>query len=102
MKTKTSTMLTKLSASTFVLSGAMLLAMSCMSTTSSNADAAAPVAQKSGSTLWAQNCRRCHNFRSPSDYSDSEWEAAMFHMRIRANLTGDEYELIREFLKSSN
>lgn len=57
---------------------------------------------KGGAQLWAQNCVRCHNIRSPSIYSDAEWEVSMHHMRIRANLTAKEHSKILEFLKSAN
>lgn len=57
---------------------------------------------KGGSQLWGENCIRCHNVRSPSSYSDAEWEVAMHHMRIRANLTAEEHKRILEFLKSAN
>jgi mono/diheme cytochrome c family protein len=59
-------------------------------------------AKPSGSTLWGQNCGRCHNIRSPSDFSDAEWDVATLHMRVRANLTPEEYTSIRDFLKASN
>ncbi len=52
--------------------------------------------------LWAQNCMRCHNARSPTYYSDAEWTVAMHHMRVRAYLTTKEYESILEFLKAAN
>lgn len=57
---------------------------------------------KGGAQLWAENCSRCHNIRSPSIYSDAEWDLAMHHMRIRANLTAEESNKILEFLKSAN
>ncbi len=57
---------------------------------------------KGGSQLWAENCVRCHHVRSPSSYSDGEWEVAMLHMRIRANLTAEDHQKILEFLKSAN
>ena len=57
---------------------------------------------KGTAQLWAENCIRCHNVRSPSFYSDAEWEVAMHHMRIRANLTAEEHKRILEFLKSAN
>lgn len=57
---------------------------------------------KGGAQLWAENCVRCHNIRSPSTYSDAEWDVAMHHMRIRANLTAEEHKRILEFLKSAN
>jgi mono/diheme cytochrome c family protein len=55
-----------------------------------------------GAQLWTQNCARCHNLRTPTSYSDSSWEVAMLHMRIRANLTREEHEKILAFLKSAN
>ena len=57
---------------------------------------------KSGSQLWSENCARCHNMRSPSSYSDTEWTVVMHHMRVRANLTAEEHKKILEFLKSAN
>ncbi len=57
---------------------------------------------KGGAQLWAENCVRCHNIRSPSTYSDAEWDVAMHHMRIRANLTTEEHRKILAFLKSAN
>jgi hypothetical protein len=57
---------------------------------------------KGGAQLWAENCVRCHNNRSPSTYSDGEWDVAMHHMRIRANLTAEEHRKILQFLKSAN
>ena len=54
---------------------------------------------ESGAQLWAENCIRCHNTRSPDMYSDAQWEVAMLHMRARANLTADEHQAIVAFLK---
>ena len=57
-------------------------------------------AEKSGAQLWAENCIRCHNIRSPSSYSPAQWEVVMMHMRVRANLTPEEQKKILAFLKS--
>ena len=57
-------------------------------------------AEKSGAQLWAETCVRCHNIRSPSSLSPAQWEVAMMHMRIRANLTPEQQKKILEFLKS--
>jgi cytochrome c553 len=57
---------------------------------------------KSGAELWAENCIRCHNIRSPSNYSPAQWEVVMMHMRVRANLTAEEHKKILEFLKSGS
>ena len=57
---------------------------------------------KSGTQLWSENCTRCHNDRSSASYNDAQWEVAMHHMRIRANLTAEEHQKILEFLQSAN
>jgi cytochrome c5 len=73
-------------------------------TTATTAAATEPAQKqiKGGSQLWSENCARCHNMRSPSSYSDAEWETVMFHMRVRARLTPAEDKAITEFLKSAN
>jgi hypothetical protein len=63
-------------------------------------EVAAGTTGKSGAELWADNCVRCHNIRSPSNYSPAQWEVIMMHMRVRANLTPEEHKKILEFLKS--
>jgi hypothetical protein len=55
---------------------------------------------KSGAQLWAENCIRCHNIRSPASLSPVQWEVALMHMRVRANLTPEEHKRILEFLKA--
>ncbi len=80
------------------------------STTRQNAETANAAASKQnavtkgqgGAQLWAQNCGHCHNIRSPDSYSDAQWEVAMLHMRIRANLTAEEHKQILAFLKSAH
>ncbi len=57
---------------------------------------------KSGAQLWGENCLRCHNTPSPKTFSDAEWDAAVLHMRVRANLTASEATKIVEFLKTAN
>jgi mono/diheme cytochrome c family protein len=63
---------------------------------------AAAATEKGGAQLWAENCSRCHNVRSPRSFSDSQWQAITQHMRLRANLTGQETRAITEFLQSSD
>ena len=57
---------------------------------------------KSGAQLWGENCLRCHNNPSPETFSDVEWDVAVMHMRIRANLTDEEAQKIAKFLKTAN
>lgn len=62
----------------------------------------AMLAQIGGARLWEQNCMRCHNYRTPASLSDTQWGIVMHHMRVRANLTGEEHREILAFLKSAN
>jgi hypothetical protein len=55
----------------------------------------------SGEELWSNNCLRCHNIRPPTMYSDVQWDVIVHHMRLRANITGQEQRAIVEFLKSA-
>ena len=81
-----------------LLAAVVVLSPGCAST---NASATADTG-KGGAQLWGDNCASCHNTRSPSAYSDAEWDVAMQHMRVRANLTGEEHRKILEFLKAGN
>ena len=59
-------------------------------------------AELSGAQLWGQTCSQCHYSRSPTAFSDAQWEVVMLHMRIQADLTGEEERKVLEFLKASN
>lgn len=71
------------------------------SITATGGPAAVPV-RAAGAQLWAQNCGHCHNIRSPNSYSEAQWDVAMLHMRVRANLTAEEHKQILAFLKSAH
>src|SRR5215468_1062124 len=68
------------------------------SDTAVTAGAPAQPPQAGGAELWGRNCGHCHNIRSPSSYSDAQWEVVMLHMRVRANLTPEEHKKILAFL----
>ena len=55
-----------------------------------------------GAKSWANNCSRCHNIRDPADLRDDQWITSVFHMRIRAGLTGQQTRDILTFLQESN
>lgn len=55
-----------------------------------------------GAKLWANNCMRCHNARSPRERTDREWLTIMNHMRTRANLTKTESAAITAYLQMVN
>lgn len=81
------------------------LVLGCAANKPSGEVAAGPAPSgpgKGGAQLWAENCVRCHNIRSPSNYSPAQWEVVMMHMRLRANLTPEEHKKIVEFLKSGS
>lgn len=60
------------------------------------------VTMKTGAQLWGENCVRCHSTPSPSAYNNVDWETVGLHMRVRANLTGEEARKVVEFLKTAN
>ena len=66
------------------------------------ADYPAPGDFARGSKAWAENCVRCHNVRAANDLRDDQWITTVFHMRVRAGLTGQEMRDILTFLQSSN
>ncbi len=80
------------------LAAAALLLTACSTTLPSEK---ARLASAGGAQLWAQNCGYCHYLRSPTSYSDAQWEVAMLHMRVRANLTAVEHQKILAFLQSA-
>ena len=112
-RTKPSTS-TRASTSIIVTSASLLfvtlIAAACatssnsMNTSGSKGGSAAATenSELSGSQLWGQTCGLCHNAPSPKDYSDSNWEVAVMHMRVQARLTGEEERKIVQFLKASN
>ncbi len=58
------------------------------------------VTDKSGTTLWSENCQRCHNTPPSSAFTNTQWEVINTHMRQRAMLTEDEYKKITEFMQA--
>lgn len=55
-----------------------------------------------GAKAWAENCNRCHNMREPNEFRDDLWRPIVYHMRVRAGLTGQETRDILKFLQFSN
>ncbi len=51
-----------------------------------------------GATTWSNNCARCHELRSPTEFRDDIWKPIMTHMRIRAGLTGGQTRDVLAFL----
>lgn len=55
-----------------------------------------------GSKVWAENCSRCHNMRNAAELRDDQWVTSVFHMRVRAGLTGQESRDVLTYLQTSN
>lgn len=62
----------------------------------------AKVSDKSGTQLWGENCRRCHNTPPSSAFTNTQWETINTHMRTRAMLTETEYKKILEFMQAGD
>jgi len=55
-----------------------------------------------GAKAWADNCTRCHFTRDPKELRDDQWRSTVYHMRVRALLTGQDTRDILKFLQESN
>lgn len=55
-----------------------------------------------GAKAWANNCASCHNLRPARDLRDDQWRVVIAHMRVRADLTGQEAQDILKFLQETN
>ena len=52
-----------------------------------------------GGEVFAMYCNQCHNARAVAERPFSNYENVAAHMRVRACLTGVEYEKVLEFLR---
>ncbi len=52
-----------------------------------------------GGEVFSMYCNQCHNARALAERPFLNYENVMAHMRVRANLTGVEYEKLLEFLR---
>jgi hypothetical protein len=52
-----------------------------------------------GGEVFSMYCNQCHNARTLAERPFFNYENVMAHMRVRANLTGVEYEKLLEFLR---
>lgn len=74
-----------------------------MPTVGRTEDAAAKAEQRAllrrGAQLWPVVCAGCHNARGPAERSPAEWETIVQHMRVRANIPGEDARAILAYLK---
>lgn len=81
----------------------MVLLVSGVATAQADENTSAQAGDASrGAKAWSENCMRCHNMRYPSEFRDDLWKPIVYHMRIRAGLTGQQTRDILEFIQNSN
>jgi hypothetical protein len=52
-----------------------------------------------GGEVFAMYCNQCHNARALAERPFANYQNAAAHMRVRANLTGEEYEKLLAFMQ---
>jgi mono/diheme cytochrome c family protein len=57
---------------------------------------------KQGAKLWPVYCAQCHNARPGSEFSPTQWDVIMMHMRTQANLPAKDARALTEYLKRSH
>ncbi len=98
MKERKITIRRMISISLLFLPGAMVSA----SLAAGAADSSVKGDLAAGATSWGQNCTRCHEMRSPTEFTNAQWRAVVAHMRMRGGLTGKQQRDILAFLQASN
>jgi mono/diheme cytochrome c family protein len=87
---------------TLVLSLAAALATTAMTSAQSpSKEKPDPMLTARGAAEWANACGHCHNLRDPREFSVKSWALIMGHMRVRANIPGQEARDIAAFLEAS-
>jgi len=70
--------------------------------TSSSSFGAEKKSTINGAEVINNNCTRCHNARPSHEFSLAEWSVILPHMRVKANLTGEETQAVLLFYKMLN
>jgi mono/diheme cytochrome c family protein len=55
-----------------------------------------------GARIYGDVCGTCHNPRSPLERSDRDWVTIVNHMRVRANMSGQQARDVLAFLQATN
>src|SRR5450631_3802544 len=82
------------------LAGCQMARQDATGSTTAPAPIKTTASEMGGAELWSVTCSHCHNLRSPSSYGPAQWEVAVYDMRVRAHLTGEEQRKILAFLKA--
>lgn len=55
-----------------------------------------------GATVYADNCNRCHEYRSPTEFNGPQWSIITTHMRVVGGIPADESRAVFEYLKAQH
>ncbi len=66
------------------------------------ASSGTPPAEIDGAIVYANNCNRCHEFRSPTEFDGPQWSIITTHMRVVGGIPADESRAVYEYLKSQH
>jgi hypothetical protein len=55
-----------------------------------------------GAELYSIHCNRCHPERYPTERTAAQWKTILLHMRVRANLPGDQARTILKYLQDNS
>lgn len=61
-----------------------------------------PPRKLSGAELYSMHCNRCHPERYPTERTAAQWKTIMLHMRVRANLPGEQARTILDYLRDNS
>jgi hypothetical protein len=56
----------------------------------------------SGAELYSMHCNRCHPERYPTERTAAQWKTIMLHMRVRANLPGEQARELLKYLQENS
>lgn len=55
-----------------------------------------------GARVYANNCNRCHEYRSPTEFNGPQWSIITTHMRVIGGIPADEARAVFKFLKAQH
>jgi cytochrome c5 len=53
-----------------------------------------------GAKIYIRSCGKCHEFYSPSKYSQAEWDKWMVKMRKKSKLKPADFDRVQEFAQT--
>lgn len=59
-------------------------------------------AEVDGARVYANNCNRCHEYRSPTEFTGPQWSVITTHMRVVGGIPADEARAVYEYLKAQH